>query len=370
MKKILCNVILFIIFMPGWLTSDVIMKVSVLGIFKPVRVIVSTEKKEKYTIQAIWGETMEVNGKKQKEFILKDPQPLTVEIPDKITRQFPGQLQIYCSEGKLIIVNHIPMEDYLASVVHCEIGAAPAETLKAQAILCRTKALEFYQRNKKRKYYISDLTDGQVYKGLSHMNLSAREAVNLTRDEVMSFKGKLATVFFCSTCAGETSYPGFVWKKEIEYIVPVKCEYKGTPLCIDSPHFKTWTWSCPLEQISRVIPMGKFDHIDIIERDEFGRVSLLRFRNTWNMVLKTETFRIMVGRYFKDWGLLKSARFKVEIKDRKAFFTGQGLGHGVGLCQWGAKKLGELGYKYRSILGFYFPRLMITDYYSLKNEDE
>ena len=35
--------------------------------------------------------------------------------------------------------------------------------------------------------------------------------------------------------------------------------------------------------------------------------------------------------------------------------TGNGAGHGVGLCQWGAKEMAELGYPYQSILRYYYP---------------
>jgi stage II sporulation protein D len=36
-------------------------------------------------------------------------------------------------------------------------------------------------------------------------------------------------------------------------------------------------------------------------------------------------------------------------------FVGRGWGHGVGMCQWGAKGQAEKGVGYREILQFYYP---------------
>jgi stage II sporulation protein D len=36
-------------------------------------------------------------------------------------------------------------------------------------------------------------------------------------------------------------------------------------------------------------------------------------------------------------------------------FEGKGWGHGVGLCQWGAKGQAEHGRTYRQILSYYYP---------------
>jgi stage II sporulation protein D len=36
-------------------------------------------------------------------------------------------------------------------------------------------------------------------------------------------------------------------------------------------------------------------------------------------------------------------------------FSGVGYGHGVGLCQWGAKQRSEDGFDYREILSYYYP---------------
>jgi stage II sporulation protein D len=42
-------------------------------------------------------------------------------------------------------------------------------------------------------------------------------------------------------------------------------------------------------------------------------------------------------------------------------FTGSGSGHGVGLCQWGARLQAEKGRGYEQILRFYFPGSVLSE---------
>ena len=52
---------------------------------------------------------------------------------------------------------------------------------------------------------------------------------------------------------------------------------------------------------------------------------------------------------------IPSTRFRVERIGREVVLSGKGAGHAVGLCQWGAKEMAELGYRYESILQYYYP---------------
>jgi stage II sporulation protein D len=55
-------------------------------------------------------------------------------------------------------------------------------------------------------------------------------------------------------------------------------------------------------------------------------------------------------------GELQSLRIThVNVKKKGLEFTGAGSGHGVGLCQWGARLQAEKGRGYEKILRFYFP---------------
>jgi stage II sporulation protein D len=54
------------------------------------------------------------------------------------------------------------------------------------------------------------------------------------------------------------------------------------------------------------------------------------------------------------WSQLYSERFSARTEQGVAIFEGRGFGHGVGMCQWGAKGLAQAGRTYRQILRHYY----------------
>ena len=52
---------------------------------------------------------------------------------------------------------------------------------------------------------------------------------------------------------------------------------------------------------------------------------------------------------------VKSFYFTVEGNKTHITFTGKGIGHHLGLCQWGAREMVAQGYDYKSVLSFYYP---------------
>ena len=68
-------------------------------------------------------------------------------------------------------------------------------------------------------------------------------------------------------------------------------------------------------------------------------------------IMNAQVFREKMG-----FSLLKSTWFKLIKSGKNWIFTGRGYGHGVGMCQWGAKVMGDRGYSYKDILQFYYPR--------------
>ena len=68
-----------------------------------------------------------------------------------------------------------------------------------------------------------------------------------------------------------------------------------------------------------------------------------------NFDIPVTQFMSVIGRYL-GWSKIKSNWFEVEVKDGEAHFKGRGLGHGVGMCQWGAKGMADLGKKFNEIL--------------------
>ena len=66
-----------------------------------------------------------------------------------------------------------------------------------------------------------------------------------------------------------------------------------------------------------------------------------------------------VGRAF-GYQELPSMRVSVQEANAVLLFQGTGRGHGVGLCQAGAKAMADKGAPYRKILQHYFPTSAVS----------
>ena len=91
--------------------------------------------------------------------------------------------------------------------------------------------------------------------------------------------------------------------------------------------------------------------IEVTERTPSLRAATVAIHGTRGSVrLRGNDFRRMVG-----YDTFKSTLFAVAVDAQVAHFSGRGYGHGVGMCQWGAKAMAEQGYTARQILEFYYP---------------
>jgi stage II sporulation protein D len=76
----------------------------------------------------------------------------------------------------------------------------------------------------------------------------------------------------------------------------------------------------------------------------------------------TETVTVEKLRQLIGYNVLRSGFFEVEKTSQGILFKGEGWGHGVGLCQYGAKDLAQKGATYKQILQHYFPGSKIVSY--------
>ena len=64
--------------------------------------------------------------------------------------------------------------------------------------------------------------------------------------------------------------------------------------------------------------------------------------------------RLSIGRAL-GFATIRSDWWEAHAAGERIEFVGRGEGHGVGLCQRGAERMGELGKSWREILAFYYP---------------
>lgn len=287
------------------------------------------------------------------------------DAPIKIgTSTFRGMVELHKSMGSLYVVNVVTMREYLYGVVPSEMMAGwPLEALKAQAVAARTYCYYHIQKNRAQIYDVDSTTKFQVYKGLSSEKASTNKAVDETEGEIISYNNKPLLALFHSTCGGTTVNDQDVWSggDDLPYLAPVKCPY-----CQESP-YHNWQTTIPLTELKDKL-QKKYSDITTISKISFQH----RNGNVVQVVIEHRNGIIrMSGNEFRTMispTLIKSTNFIGKKDDKVLVLSGHGWGHGVGLCQWGAKGMAASGKKYREILNFYFKDAkVITINYSNKN---
>ena len=272
-----------------------------------------------------------------------------------------GRVTIKRQNGKLIAINEVALEDYVKGVVPAEMNAAwHPEALKAQAMAARTYALYKIRQNSKKDFDVVASTKDQVYKGRAGADGPAGRAVDETRGQILVFQNEPIQAVFFSTAAGPTEDAMNVWSLDLPYLKGVEC-----PFDMNSPFFqwRTDVWLPLLEQRLREegFPVGVIAGLSPAAYTKAGRVSHVRILHSdGELHVKGEDLRRVLG-----YTVLASTQFDFEVVGFQIQFTGRGAGHGVGLCQWGAKELAEKGYSADAIVRYYYPGAEIRDISSL-----
>jgi stage II sporulation protein D len=255
------------------------------------------------------------------------------------------------------VVNQIELEEYVCGVLAGEISPAwPLEALKAMAVCTRTFAVNKIMTNFNNYYHLTDEASDQVYRDGFRRNEFFNKAVSETRGEVLTYGGELARVYFCASSGGCTASGASVWGGgDFPYL-----QATTDPYSTENP-YNSWTLVLGFSELLRALHLsGTLTDVGVTGRDESNRVQSMKISlQDRDYVLAKNAGRTL--RETLGVNRLRSALFEVKIADGKVVFTGSGWGHGVGLSQWGAKKMAEEGYTYEQILKFYFPGTIISE---------
>ncbi|HNX25541.1 MAG TPA: SpoIID/LytB domain-containing protein [Spirochaetota bacterium] len=263
---------------------------------------------------------------------------------------YRGKIELHNVLGKIYIINILNIEEYLYSVVPSEMPASwNIEALKAQAVASRTYSYYHLLKNKSRNIYDLDATvNFQVYKGVSSETPSSIEAVTKTSGMIMTYNYEPIIAYFHSTSGGKTSDDKDVWPgSDLPYLESVECKYSE-----NSPHYE-WTAELTLNEITAALSQ-KYKRIDKITKISFQKhndrvIEVTIVHNNGTIKLTGNEFRLLFPPQ-----KLKSTYFTVKRDNKTFHIAGRGWGHGVGMCQWGAKGRSEKGIKFEEILKYYY----------------
>lgn len=253
-----------------------------------------------------------------------------------------GDVVVKAVGDKLLLINVLSLEDYLAGVLGGEMPKSfPEEALKAQAVAARTYALRKKLEAYGADFHLGSSVLSQVYGGLSREDAKTRAAVEATRGEVLTYELEPIEAYFHASCGGRTESGLSALGRDLPYLRPVDCPCGHLP----SSH-----WELTLKPRELKEAFGRdAGSLAVVARSETGRAR--RVRVGPERTLDAVSFRERLG-----YTRLKSLNFEVERGSGPEIrISGRGYGHGAGLCQWGAKVLADEGWDYRRILTHYYP---------------
>ena len=113
---------------------------------------------------------------------------------------YAGRLFLVAEAGRLTLVNHLPLETYVASVVGSEMPSSwSMEALRAQAVAARSYALAHMARPANRHWHLGDNTRWQAYQGLQTSTARTRQAVGSTAGMILSYQGAIVESLYAAT---------------------------------------------------------------------------------------------------------------------------------------------------------------------------
>ena len=329
---------------------------------------------------------------------------------------YRGYLEVGLSSsaGKVSVVNVLdpgwladPLEKYLYGVVPLEMPVGyGAEALKAQAVAARCYVASRYDGS---KVSISDdSARDQAYYGFGAEKAEGNQAVDATRGVVATVNGAVISAMYHAICGGHTEHNENVYTtgSPVSYLRGVRCYddgswgdlsqesaaagfYQGAPgaFCDWSTGTYRWTRGWDRATLQAVIDtylpdvpstyrpraysrgnLGELYRLSAVQRGVSGKLRQLRIQN------RAGAYWDVTGDYWIRYVLRSSVGAGLQSSSNLVFAHipggdgalqsvtayGGGWGHGVGLCQRGAKGMASSGYDFTAILGHYYSGITLS----------
>ncbi len=237
--------------------------------------------------------------------------------------------------GKFDVISIVMMNDYLAGVISKEMPLSwPKEALKAQAVVARSYVLSRMQQRQHKFFHVESDQMDQVF---SMTNSEKAYAAVLETENVflLDQNHKILKAFYHSDCGGQTIPANLVWSGAID---------SGTAK-------DSW---CQLKDRNR----WQFS----FSKDDFLQPNAdLDIKKYKNRIIEVASLSIQKLREKFGFDQIKNAPTDVQVTENEIIFSGQGYGHGAGLCQHGTYAQAKLGLSYLDIIKHYYPKALITD---------
>lgn len=263
-------------------------------------------------------------------------------------------------EIRVLLINGreaiLPLDQYLVGVLAAEMPANfPEEALKAQAIAARTYILrccDFAGGTNKhgavnvcsnpahcQAYIPAEEMTGHWGKNSPTYIDKISRAVTATAGLALTYEGKLVTTPYSAVCGGRSADCAEAWGSDLPWLISVDC-----PFDQEAPKYSSQV-SLTLEEVATKlgVTLAQAGSLRLIRQGDSGRVIKAA---AGNQEFSGGEIRQKLG--------LNSTLFSWTKEGDNLIFQVRGYGHGVGLCQWGARGMALAGYDCESILAHYY----------------
>lgn len=326
---------------------------------------------------------------------------------------FRGAFRLVKRDAGLTVINDVPLENYVTSVISSEMSAScPLELLKAHAVISRSwlrfptanlprfgkrgsgyfdshEILRWYGRETHADFDVCAHDHCQRYQGITKaFSPAAAEAVRTTAGALLRYNNAICDARFSKCCGGITEPYGTAWEDEdIPYLQsvydaadqsgscepeewirsnpPAYCNLENSELLSrvlpgfdqETRDFYRWRISYTPEELADVIgsrlglDLGPIRTVQPLARGPSGRIYRLKITGERDYIIigKELEIRRALSRTH-----LYSSAFVVDQESGRFVLKGAGWGHGVGLCQIGAAVMANAGKSYTKILQHYY----------------
>lgn len=337
--------------------------------------------------------------------------------------RYSGGFEYTLSGNGLQVVNVVDLEDYVKGVLPSEMnGSWPLAALEAQAVCARTYACRTSKHLSTYGFDVCNTNDCQVYNGVTGATDTSNRAVDNTAGQMLYYQGSLVQDPVYHSCNGGATEDGKnVWGGDTPYLIGKTDPYESQTTIPGYSWTVTYTadeLSWILDQ--KGYGVGRVQDVYISGTTAVGNVASVTFvGSSGTKTVTGETCRTIF--YSSTYGKsVKSLRFQISggsggggalcvntpgstlstlegasvisgkgtvgtlsgasasaitssgtvtvtgggsgtIAGGSGSFTitGTGNGHNVGMSQFGAKAMAELGYTYQDILQFYYTDVTI-----------
>jgi stage II sporulation protein D len=326
---------------------------------------------------------------------------------------FRGAFRLIKRDAGLTVINDVPLEDYVTSVISSEMSAGcPLEMLKAHAVISRSwlwfpkanlagsrsgqpqpldshEILRWYGREAHPDFDVCADDHCQRYQGITKaFSTAVAQAVRATAGEFLRYNGAICDARFSKSCGGITERYATAWDdEEIPYLEsiydgpaestfstpekwirsapPAYCNTNDSELLArvlpgfdqETRDFYRWRVEYTPEELADLIgtrlgaDLGPIRDMQALARGPSCRIYRLKITGERDYIIigKELEIRRALSRTH-----LYSSAFVVDKIAGRFVLSGAGWGHGVGLCQIGAAVMANEGKSYREILQHYY----------------